>query len=151
MLVSLLIKLGMVALTMGVILWIGWATPQRQAVDRQITAGADGSETGPSPKTIGAATTAQPAAAASRSSQTSRTIRQLDLNQATEQDLEALPGIGPVLAGRIVEYRQIAGSFTNVEDLRAVKGIGKKTFERIRTLVKVIPSTGRSREGKRTT
>jgi competence protein ComEA len=50
----------------------------------------------------------------------------LDLNQATLEDLEPLPGIGPVLAGRIVDYRQRHGPFKNIDDLENVSGIGPK-------------------------
>jgi competence protein ComEA len=68
----------------------------------------------------------------------------LDLNRASQQDFERLPGIGPVLARRIVEYRETRGTFHDVEQLRRVKGIGKKTFERIRALVAVAPQAVRS-------
>jgi len=43
-----------------------------------------------------------------------------------------LPGVGPVVAGRIVSYRQTVGPFRRVEDLQQVKGIGEKTFDRIK-------------------
>ncbi len=66
--------------------------------------------------------------------------RTLDLNLASERDLEGLPGIGPILALRIVEYREARGAFREVEQLRRVKGIGKKTFDRIRALVAVTSS-----------
>ena len=59
----------------------------------------------------------------------------LDVNMASAADLEALPGIGPVLAGRIVEYRQMHGRFQQVEDLLEVKGIGPRLLERLRPLV----------------
>jgi competence ComEA-like helix-hairpin-helix protein len=55
----------------------------------------------------------------------------LDLNRATPADLAALPGIGPALAARIVEYRQAVGPFPRVEALRGVPGIGPKRYERI--------------------
>ena len=74
----------------------------------------------------------------------------LDLNRATEQDFDALPGIGPKLAERIMEYRQSVGAFHSLDELRDVKGIGKKKFERIRPLVTVTPdaiSNGQREEG----
>ena len=55
----------------------------------------------------------------------------LDLNRAAPGDLAALPGIGPGLAARIVEYRQAVGPFPRVEALRGVPGIGPKRYERI--------------------
>jgi competence protein ComEA len=57
--------------------------------------------------------------------------RRLNINTATDQELEALPGIGPVLAGRIIAGRP----YRAVEDLDRVPGIGPKRLERIRPLV----------------
>jgi competence protein ComEA len=73
--------------------------------------------------------------------------RTLDLNVATKRDLEGLPGIGPVLAGRIVEYREARGVFRDVEQLRQVKGIGQKILDRIRQLVGVT-TTGAAPAGE---
>jgi competence protein ComEA len=61
----------------------------------------------------------------------------IDLNRASAGDLERLPRVGPALARRIVEHRDRHGPFRRVEDLRRVKGIGEKTLERLRPLVKV--------------
>lgn len=55
----------------------------------------------------------------------------LDLNLADVSDLEELPGIGPKMAARIVDDRTKNGSFCSVEELDRVKGIGKKTVERL--------------------
>ncbi len=65
----------------------------------------------------------------------------LDLNTATAQELEALPGIGPVLAQRIVAYRAQYGPFRTVEDLLAVRGIGPVLLEKIRPYVYVSLAT----------
>lgn len=65
--------------------------------------------------------------------------RTLDLNRASEADLDRLPGIGPVLARRIVERRRELGGFRRVEDLLAVKGIGPRLYERLGPLVSVVP------------
>lgn len=51
------------------------------------------------------------------------------LNSGSQSDLEQLPGIGPVLAGRIIENRNLDGLFIFPEDMMEVKGIGKKTYE----------------------
>jgi len=59
----------------------------------------------------------------------------IDLNKGRRQDFLELPGIGEKLAERIVEYRKDHGRFQSIEDLRRVKGIGKKRMERLRPLV----------------
>jgi competence protein ComEA len=58
----------------------------------------------------------------------------IDLNAATPEELETLPGIGPTRAHAIVEHRQ-AHPFKKVDELTKVKGIGRKTFARLRPLV----------------
>jgi competence ComEA-like helix-hairpin-helix protein len=60
----------------------------------------------------------------------------LDLNRAELRDLDALPGIGPVLAARIVEHRRRHGPFHSVEELRAVRGVGPRLLEKLRPLVR---------------
>jgi len=77
---------------------------------------------------------AQPMPAATSSGP--RPVR-IDLNTATRAELEALPGVGPELATRIMEFREQRGPFKNVEQLDNVKGIGPKLMERIRPMVKV--------------
>ncbi len=61
----------------------------------------------------------------------------LDLNAATAADLDALPGIGPVLAQRIVDHRDATGRFTSVEQLDDVPGIGPTTYAELSDLVRV--------------
>jgi competence protein ComEA len=63
--------------------------------------------------------------------------RTLGLNTATAAELDALPGIGPVLAQRIVDWRTAHGRFTVVEELTEVAGIGPTLLERLRDLVAV--------------
>ncbi len=55
----------------------------------------------------------------------------ININTATESELTKLPGIGKVMAGRIVAYREEHGAFQKPEDLLAVKGIGKKTLKKL--------------------
>ncbi len=55
----------------------------------------------------------------------------LDLNQMTGADLELLPGIGPQIAKRIVEYRQYYGDFKTKKELLLIEGIGEKKFKNI--------------------
>jgi competence protein ComEA len=56
----------------------------------------------------------------------------LNINQASEAELESLPGIGPVMAKRILDYRNAHGAFQSPDDLDAVKGIGAKKIEKLR-------------------
>lgn len=56
----------------------------------------------------------------------------INLNTATRQQLIMLPGIGPAFADRILEYRTHKGSFTSVDELVNIKGIGKKKLEQLR-------------------
>ena len=65
--------------------------------------------------------------------------RRVDVNRATETELEALPGIGPALAARIVALRTEQGRFGNVDELERVPGVGPALLERLRPLVTVSP------------
>jgi competence protein ComEA len=139
MIVSLLIKLAMVALTMGVIFWIGWTVPQPE-LDTVLAVSEQPPQTSHAEEPVVAAPIPSPIRQAVKPverSSVGKEVGKLDLNQATERDLEMLPGIGAVLAGRIVKHRQGIGSFTRIEDLREVKGIGKKKFDKIKDLVRV--------------
>lgn len=61
----------------------------------------------------------------------------IDLNRATAQQLDALPGVGPVTAERILEWRNRNGRFARVDQLREVEGIGERRFGQLRELVTV--------------
>lgn len=63
--------------------------------------------------------------------------RRVRVNAATADELETLPGIGPVLARRIVDHRSSHGPFLRLEDMLQVEGIGPKLLERIRPLITV--------------
>jgi competence protein ComEA len=63
----------------------------------------------------------------------------VDINAAATAELETLPGIGPVTAQRIVEYREVNGPFEAIEDVQDVPGIGPATFEGLRDLVTAGP------------
>jgi competence protein ComEA len=78
-----------------------------------------------------------PAASVSSSSGSSAPSGPIDLNTATAEQLDTLPGVGPVLAGRIVDWRTTHGRFTSVDELQQVQGLGGKKFETLRPLVRV--------------
>jgi competence ComEA-like helix-hairpin-helix protein len=63
----------------------------------------------------------------------------IDVNRADAAALETLPGVGPVLAARIIAYRDSVGRFTSAEDLLAVRGIGEATLARLRGRVRTPP------------
>lgn len=65
----------------------------------------------------------------------SRPSAPVPINTATEEQLDQLPGIGPALAKRIIEYRTEHGPFTSVDDLTKIRGIGPALMEKIRAFV----------------
>src|SRR6185295_20097301 len=68
----------------------------------------------------------------------------LNLNTATKEELIALPGIGPAKAQAILDYRTAHGAFKSVEELKDVKGIGAKRFEKLKAELTVGPAPVRT-------
>lgn len=68
----------------------------------------------------------------------------IDLNTAGVSELDGLPGIGPVLAARIVAHRDSHGPFRGAEELLAVQGIGPRLLERLGSRVVALPRRARS-------
>ncbi|RKP55613.1 helix-hairpin-helix domain-containing protein [Cohnella endophytica] len=62
----------------------------------------------------------------------------MDINSATESQLDTLPGIGPAKAKAIIAYRDQHGGFRNVKELMKVKGIGSKVYEKIADSIEVV-------------
>jgi len=168
MMQSLLIKLAMLAITLGALLWIASVTPVTRVMPPQAhqpsmvpVRTASSKQMGhveAVPKSVAVQTdhpaiplvrpTVKPVEVIERSvgpdtasvdpRQADRgAVRQVDLNQATVADLEALPGIGPKLAQRVIAHRDARGPFHSVDDLRHVRGIGRKKFDRLRPHVLV--------------
>jgi len=107
----------MAALTVLVAGGLGWLAWQQRRVPIAIQAG-------PTP----------PYAQWDRAVRRAQTV---DLNRASPEELERLPGIGPSLAARIAAHRQAHGPFASVADLDAVPGLGPKTIEQFRDYVVV--------------
>lgn len=61
----------------------------------------------------------------------------INLNKATESELQTLPGIGPSKSLAIIEYREANGGFKTIEDLKKISGIGEKTYEKLEALISV--------------
>lgn len=167
MMQSLLIKVAMLAVTLGSLIWIASVTPVTKVMPGQPQLLAKHPVAMVSSSQPAEVSTTKPALAnASQAGMpTHRSVampveefepppfpqkspvasspvphagtRQVDLNRATLSDLEALPGIGPKLAQRVIEHRDENGPFRSIDDLRQVKGIGRKKFDRLRPHVLV--------------
>ena len=146
MLQSLLIKLAMLAATMSLVFWLGWQAP---SVSSTSVGSGEGSpavsahtpvaverDTGRLNQVTASPATGKFVAVPERDG--GPAVRGLlDVNHANAKDFEALPGIGAVLAQRVIEYRTAVGRFQTIDELRSVKGIGPKIFERIKPLVTI--------------
>lgn len=144
---GLLVKLLMLAVTVGVLYWAVnpemTAGPEQPVTVQPLTADAEegGDEPGEAPlaqkdappqpvRVAAASSTARPAPPPRRA-----VTFPLDINKARIEELMELPGIGEKLAQRVVEYRKSHGGFRSVDELRKVRGIGEKRMERLRLLV----------------
>ena len=67
----------------------------------------------------------------------------VNLNTATAEQLATIPGVGPKMAERIIDYRQKSGGFKKIEDLMNVSGVGEKSFLKMKPLITVtVPKPG---------
>lgn len=72
-------------------------------------------------------------------------MRLVNINQAAIEDLDRLPGIGPALAQRIIDFRTKQGMFKKKEDIMRISGIGKKKFEALKDKISVENGGGEPR------
>lgn len=112
----------MLVATIVVVLWIGWPVPKEAPSQTQPEQSIAIQVPATSPET-----TVLPA----------KGVSKVNLNRASADELQVLPGIGPVLAQRMVDWRKAHGRYRTVDDLQEVKGIGKKRLEQLRSLVTV--------------
>ncbi|OQW33379.1 MAG: hypothetical protein A4E19_02910 [Nitrospira sp. SG-bin1] len=143
MITSLLLKLGMLSLAIGIVIWARWTphapVPGIPPTTAQIVSPAteanepDAGSFRRSLESSDSGLVAQPKPS------TMPTPSRLDLNRASAGELESLPGIGTVLAQRVIAYRESVGRFQKIENLREVKGIGAKKYDRLKSLVTVSP------------
>ena len=61
--------------------------------------------------------------------------KSVNINRANLEELTKLPGVGKVLAARIIEHRKTEGFFTNKADIKKIKGIGQKKFEKMKEFI----------------
>lgn len=64
-------------------------------------------------------------------------ISKVNINNATQTELETLPGIGPSTALKIINYRKEKGKFNKIEDIKNVNGIGESKFNKIKEFIKI--------------
>lgn len=153
----LLLTLGAAGVGLGVVHWRaahpalveGLEQLEREiAASREVSADEPrperGSEPGPSTSRDPEPRESRPPAstrpAKRQLSSSGETAAPMDLNRATLADLTQLPGVGLVLARRILDARADAGRFGEVDDLLAVRGVGRAKLERLRPFVGILDS-----------
>lgn len=73
--------------------------------------------------------------------------KKIDINNADIEALKTLPGVGPVIARRIIEYRKTHGRFNTIEEIKNVKGIGEKKFKEIKEIITVKEPSLKNKKG----
>ena len=96
-----------------------------------------GRQTGTAKVRVSTVVTEQPVSEPSAETRQTQPGFPIDINTATAEELTALPGIGDVLAGRIVSYREQYGFFLSTEELMDVAGISEKKYEAIKEYIAI--------------
>jgi competence protein ComEA len=134
----LLVNLALLAATLAAVVAIGWPEPEATVFDAADTSPSAVPATPPQPSSL--PSVARPAVVQPAVAKPSGVVQRrgkLDLNRATVEELQQLPGVGEVLAKRVVDRRAAHGPYRSVDELLEVKGIGKKRVERLQSLVSV--------------
>ena len=79
----------------------------------------------------------KPTEAKSSSATTQTVSSKININTASAAELDKLPGIGPTYAQRIIEYRESKGGFKSISEIQNIKGIGPKTFEKLKDMIEI--------------
>ena len=82
-------------------------------------------------------TTQTPAQNAKSAPSSSGNAEIVNINTATKEQLDTLPGVGPATADKIIEYRQTNGPFQSVEDIKSVRGIGDAKFSKMQSRIRI--------------
>jgi len=138
---SFLLKVGLLAGAIALMLFMGWRSQESPSPNVLV----ESPEEAPSPPVASAGPSTVPTRVAqaatvvtsvrSHVKPASLGRARVDPNRATMEDLQTLPGIGPVLARRVVDRRTSHGPYRRLEDLLEVKGIGKKRLDQLRPFV----------------
>ncbi len=75
--------------------------------------------------------------------------KSINLNEADREELEQIPGIGPVMADRIVDYREMHGKFGSLDELTRIKGIGDKTIKKLAPYIVINKDVSSDPKGRR--
>lgn len=126
----------------GLIVYFALEQSEYLPVNAGATAGANTSATAPSVVAATSAATFAAAVAETSAEATAETITEasastalININTAPLEELIKLSGVGEIIGARIIEYRESAGGFGTIEEITEVKGIGEKTFEKIKDYI----------------